>query len=84
MNNEQQYHQQREKQRKGYMIMRLTRDYVMAILILGMAVFMLLGDKFTATKEFVLQVDPVIRYIFGSMCVLYGGFRLYRAIKHDY
>jgi hypothetical protein len=64
--------------------MRLTRDYVMAILLLGTAAFMLLGDKFVATRELVLQTDPLIRYLFGGVCVLYGGFRLYRAIKHDY
>ncbi|MDR0791790.1 MAG: hypothetical protein LBE82_00660, partial [Chitinophagaceae bacterium] len=59
-------------------------DYVMAILILGIAAFMLLGDKFAATRELVSQTDPLIRYLFGGVCVLYGGFRLYRAIKHDY
>ena len=72
----------REKQQKSYMIMRMTYDLVMALLILGMAVVMIFAEKLKI--EQIMSVDDTFRYLFGGICVLYGGFRLYRGIKRDY
>jgi hypothetical protein len=70
------------KKQKSYTIMRMTYDLVMAVLILGMAAVLLLAEKMNL--EFFMSIDPVFRYLFGGICLLYGGFRLYRGIKRDY
>jgi hypothetical protein len=72
----------REKQQKSYTLMRMTYDLVMALLILGMAVVMIFAEKLKI--EQIMAVDDTFRYLFGGICVLYGGFRLYRGIKRDY
>lgn len=72
----------RDRQQKSYTIMRMTYDLVMALLILGMAVVMLFAEKLKI--EQIMAVDDTFRYLFGGICVLYGGFRLYRGIKRDY
>jgi ABC-type arginine/histidine transport system permease subunit len=71
-----------QKKQKSYTIMRMTYDLVMAALILGMALVLLLPEKMNL--EFFMSIDPVFRYLFGGICLLYGGFRLYRGIKRDY
>ena len=69
-----------EKRRKGYLLMRSVMDYGMGLIILGCGVFFLagpwLGLGFT--------VDPIFRYFFAIMCVVYGGWRIYRGYKKDY
>jgi hypothetical protein len=72
----------RERQQKGYTLMRMTYDLAMAFLILGMAVVMIFAEKLKI--EQIMAVDNTFRYLFGGICVLYGGFRLYRGIKRDY
>ncbi len=72
----------REKQQKSYTIMRMTYDLTMAILLLGMAVVMLLAEKLNIQP--LIGIDPFFRYFFGSICLLYGGFRLYRGVKRTY
>lgn len=62
--------------------MRMSYDLVMAVLILGMAVVMLFPEKLKI--EQIMAVDNTFRYLFGGICLLYGGFRLYRGIKRDY
>ncbi len=62
--------------------MRMSYDLVMALLILGMAVVMIFAEKLKI--EQIMAVDDTFRYLFGGICVLYGGFRLYRGIKRDY
>jgi len=71
----------RSKQRKSYNLMRMTKDLTMAGLILAMAVLMLVGNRLgnRSISEFVGNLDPTMRYLFGGLCLLYGGFRLYRA-----
>jgi hypothetical protein len=72
----------KERQQKSYSLMRMTYDLVMALLILGMAVVMIFAEKLKI--EQIMAVDNTFRYLFGGICVLYGGFRLYRGIKRDY
>lgn len=76
----------RERQRKSYILMRVIYDLGMALIILSVALVMLLGDKLgnNALQNFITHLDPTIRYMFGGLCVLYGGFRLYRGLKHEY
>jgi hypothetical protein len=72
----------REKQRKSYTMMRTIYDLSMAVIILGMAVLLLLAKQFGL--ESFMGIDPMFRYLMGSVFLLYGGFRLYRGIKRDY
>ena len=72
----------REKQKKSYRMMRMIYDLSMAVFILGMAFILLLAEPLKI--EQLMLVDPMYRYLMGSVSVLYGGFRLYRGIKRDY
>jgi len=72
----------KDKQRKSYTLMRMTYDLTMAVLLLGMAMVMFLAEKLGI--EQLSEMDKGFRYLFGAICLLYGGFRLYRGIKRDY
>jgi hypothetical protein len=72
----------RDKQRKAYVIMRIIYDFSMAILILGMGFVVLFGEKLKIPQ--LTGVDPLFTYLFSGICLLYGGFRLYRGFKRDY
>jgi ABC-type uncharacterized transport system fused permease/ATPase subunit len=72
----------REKQQKSYTLMRMTYDLTMAILILGMASVLFFAEQFKIQQ--IMESDLAFRYMFGGICLLYGGFRLYRGIKRDY
>lgn len=71
---------QAEKRRKGYVLMRSVMDFGMGLIILGFGVFFLaspyIGVGFT--------VEPFFRYFFGVMCLIYGGWRMYRGYKKEY
>jgi len=62
--------------------MRMIYDLSMAVFILGMAFILLLAEQLKI--EQLMMVDPMYRYLMGSVSVLYGAFRLYRGIKRDY
>lgn len=62
--------------------MRMIYDLSMAVFILGMAFILLLAEQLKI--EQLTMIDPMYRYLMGSMSVLYGGYRLYRGIKRDY
>jgi len=70
------------RRRKNYIVMRMIYDLTMAGLILAMAFILFFGDKFGLPV--IPDLDPFIRYGFGGLCLLYGSFRLYRGIRHDY
>lgn len=69
----------RDKSRRGYSNFRRLYDISMAILFLGMGVAMFFLEHLSANLAVV--EDTGFRYFFGSICLLYGGFRLYRGIK---
>ena len=72
----------RDKQQKSYTLMRMTYDLTMSVLILGMALVLLFSERLKI--EQISSIDTTFRYLFGGICILYGGFRLYRGIKRDY
>jgi uncharacterized membrane protein len=72
----------REKSERSYRLFKSIYDFSMAALILGCAVLML-GAKWFKLEQ-VLNVDAEFRTIFGGMCLLYGGFRLYRGFQKEY
>ena len=70
------------KRRRSYVVMRMIYDFTMAGIILAMAFLLFFGDRIGLPV--IADLDPVLRYGFGGLCFLYGGFRLYRAFRHDY
>ena len=74
--------EEREKSEKSYRFFRRIYDFSMSTLILGIGI-LLFGAKYFKI-DMVLNIDNDFRLIFGTMCILYGGFRLFRALKQDY
>lgn len=74
--------EEREKSEKSYRFFRRIYDFSMSTLILGIGL-LLLGAPYLKI-EMIFNVDNEFRLIFGTMCIVYGGFRLYRAVKQDY
>jgi uncharacterized membrane protein len=67
---------------KGQVRMRAIMDFGMGILWLGMGVFMIFPDSLA--PDFAARFDDNRLKIFGGVCLLYGGFRIYRAVKKNY
>ncbi len=73
----------RAKEKKSYNLMRMSYDLTIAVLLLGMAVIMLFADKL-GIEQLSGKDNEFFRYFFGAICLLYGGFRVYRGFKRDY
>ncbi len=69
-----------EKRRTAYSWRRSILDYGMGVIIAGFGIFFLLADKFKID----FAIDPTMRYLFSGLCLLYGGFRIYRGYKKNY
>lgn len=69
------------RERKNFSTVKKVYDLVMALLILSVAVLMFFGDRWDIPQ--IRQMDGLMRNLFGGLCVLYGGFRLYRALKKE-
>ncbi len=69
----------RDKSQKGYNNFRRVYDMSMAVLFVGMGFAMFFLEKLHL--NLVITEDTGFRYFFGGICLLYGGFRLYRGIK---
>jgi hypothetical protein len=73
-----------EKQkRKQVTFRRALVDYSIGLMITAMGIFFLLRDKFNL--QFNERFPPNdIDKIFGVICLLYGGWRIYRGYKKNY
>ncbi len=60
--------------------MRSVMDYGMGLIILGFGFFFLLAEKLGMG----FTIDPFFRWFFGIMCIVYGGWRMYRGFKREY
>jgi len=67
---------------KGYLRMRSIMDYGMGLLWMGMGVYMLFNEYFNGSL--VDRFDGIWLKVFGGICLLYGGFRIYRGYKKNY
>ena len=72
----------RDRSEKSYRIFRSIYDFSMAEVILGSGILMLFA-KYLKLDQ-ILNVDAEFRAIFGTLCMVYGTFRLYRGFKKDY
>ena len=66
--------------RRSYSLRRSIMDYGMGVLILLVGVLVLLAPKLKLN----VAIDDLARYLFFGLCVLYGGFRIYRGTQKDY
>lgn len=66
--------------KKGYILRRAILDYGMGLIIFGFGVFFLAAPKLGIN----FNVDKFYRYSFSVLCLLYGGFRVYRGYKKNY
>ena len=71
----------KDRQRKNYDTMRTVYNVTMGIIILGIGIMILFADKLGINISF---DNPFLLYAFSGLCILYGGFRLYRGIKKNY
>ena len=67
---------------KGYIRMRSIMDYGMGALWSAMGVFLIFIKKFNTGLE--TRYDDSTLKVFGSVCLLYGLFRIYRGYKKNY
>lgn len=70
-----------EKRRKSYATRRSVMDIGMGILISGFGLFFLLAPALDWVQ---FAIDPLLRYLFSGLCLLYGGFRIYRGFQKNY
>jgi uncharacterized membrane protein len=72
----------KERRRKSYNLMRMAYDFTIAVLLLGMSVIMLFADRLDI-EQLSGKDNEFFRYFFGGLCLLYGGFRVYRGFQRD-
>ena len=70
-----------EKRRRAYVNRRAIMDFGMGIIYAVMGGFFLASELFGIVMEF---PPKPFSYIFGGLCLLYGGFRIYRGFRRDY
>ncbi len=70
-----------EGREKRYMTMRSIKDYGMGILYIAVGLFIIFTEKMGFEM---IALDKLFRYMFGGICLLYGGFRIYRGYRKDY
>ena len=69
-----------DRRKKTYMLRRAILDYGMGVIIFGFGVFFMIAPKL----GFDFGVDNFYRYLFASLCLLYGGWRFYRGYQKNY
>ena len=69
-----------DRKARNYIVRRSLLDYGMGAIIMGFGLFFAVADKFGI--EF--NITPAFRYAFVGLCVIYGGFRIYRGYKKNY
>ena len=67
---------------KGTIRMRTITNYGMGVFMIITGFFFMFPIDFT--REFINKYDPVLIKMFAGVCLLYGGFRIYRGYKKNY
>ena len=70
-----------EKRRRAYVSRRALMDLGMGIIYAVMGLFFGFSGLFGFDMEF---PPKPFSYIFGGLCLIYGGFRIYRGVKKNY
>jgi hypothetical protein len=69
-----------DKKQRAYVNRRSIMDLGMGLIYAGMGAAMMFAEKVGLGDIF----SAPFTYIFGGICLLYGGFRIYRGIKRNY
>jgi hypothetical protein len=69
-----------DRRKRGYVLRRAILDLGMGVIIFGFGVFFLIAPKL----HYDFNIDEGYRYIFSGLCLLYGGFRVYRGVQKNY
>jgi len=71
----------REQHKQNYNTMRTVYNVTIGIIIIGIGLLMFFNEKvgLNLSETF----EPLMINLFGGLCLLYGGFRLYRGIKKE-
>lgn len=72
--------EQQDNRKKQYSLMRSILDYGMGIMILLFGGFFLFSDK----MGFHFDLEPFFKYFFAFLCIIYGGWRIYRGYQKNY
>ena len=67
---------------KNYLRMRSLMDYGMGLLWASMGIFLIFIKQFNTGLEARFD-DPAMK-VFGGICLVYGGFRIFRGYKKNY
>lgn len=70
-----------DKRNKWYILRRSILDYGMGLMYVGFAILLIFPHKLGFQN---FDWDPLFSYMFGSICFLYGAFRIYRGYKKEY
>jgi hypothetical protein len=69
-----------DRRKRGYVLRRAILDIGMGVIIFGFGIFFLIAPKLHVS----FNIDELYRYIFSGLCLLYGGFRVYRGVQQNY
>lgn len=72
-----------KKRKKQLSMMRSLLDYGMGIIILILGLFFFFRGKFNISFNETFPPNNIDK-IFGAVCLLYGGWRIYRGYKKKY
>ncbi len=70
-----------DKKMKAYANRRAIMDLGMGVLWAAMGIFLVFSKKIGVELD---MLPSPYTYIFGGLCLVYGGFRIYRGIKKNY
>ncbi len=69
------------KRKKAYSGRRSVMDMGMGIIYAAMGAFFILSEFLGIRMEF---LQKPFSYMLGGICLLYGGFRIYRGARKNY
>jgi hypothetical protein len=72
-----------KKRRKQIVMMRSLLDYGMGFIILILGLFFFFRSKFNISINESFPPNDIDK-MFGAVCMLYGGWRIYRGYKKKY
>lgn len=71
-----------DNEQKRYAQRRSLQDYGRGVLILGVGFFFLFSKQLFKLEYF--DGNDLLKYMMGGICILYGGFRIWRGRQKDY
>jgi hypothetical protein len=72
-----------KRKKKQVSLMRSVLDYGMGIIIIILGFFFFFRNKFHISINENFPPNEIDK-IFGAVCILYGGWRIYRGYKKNY